>query len=291
VARRISTADRFARTDAATAHEPDFDWSWTEEGPAWVAPAVDTRRPSIARIYDYVLGGKDHHAIDRETADRLAEIVPDVADVARANRAFVLRAVTDMAEAGIRQFLDLGCGLPGSPAVHEVARQVLPDARVVYVDLDPVVVAHARAVLDGQPGLYAVHHDLRDPSRVLRDRGLQTVLSSSEPTGLILGSVLHFVDLAIGPQVVGHYVHRMATGSRVAFSVGTRDGVNDMVAREVEQVLRAAHAPIALRTLAQVEELVDGLQLLDPGITDVTCWRNDGVPGALRLHAGVGIKI
>jgi hypothetical protein len=277
-------------TEAMIDPEPDFDWSWTEDGPAWVAPTIDTTAPSIARMYDYALGGKDNYAIDRAAADRLSAVAPDVAELARANRAFVVRAVTIMAEAGVDQYLDLGCGLLTYPTVHEAARTIVPDARVVYVDHDPIVVAHARAALDGQPGLNAVHHDLREPSRVLRDPGTRALLRSEEPLGLIMGSVLHFVDLGIGAQVVGHYLDKLAPGSHAAFSLAARDGVPTEVARDVEMVLRSASAPLAFRTTAQVEELIDGLELLDPGIVDVTQWRSNGTPGVLRMHAGVAVK-
>jgi O-methyltransferase involved in polyketide biosynthesis len=270
--------------------EPDFDWSWTEDAPAWVAPTIDTSAPSIARIYDYALGGKDHHAIDRATGDRLLAIAPEIAELARANRDFVVRAVTVMAEAGIDQFLDLGCGLPAEPSVHEVARSIVPGARVVYVDHDPIVIAHARAMLDGQPGLAAVHHDIREPLRVLREPAVRELLDLEQPLAVIMGSVLHFVDLSIGAQVVGHYVSKLARGSQVAFSLAARDGVPAEVTREVELVLRSASAPVAFRTRAQVEELMDGLDILPPGIVDVTRWRAYGTPGRLRMHTGVAVK-
>lgn len=272
------------------AREPDFDWSWAEDSPTWVSAPVDTKHPSIARCYDYALGGKDNYEIDRELTQRLDEVVPGVGALARSNRDFVLRAVRVMAEAGTRQFLDLGCGLPTDPAVHEVARDIHPDARGAYIDQDPIVLAHARAVLDGQPGLYAALHDLREPTRVLSDPGLQKVVRLEEPIGLIMGAVLHFVDLSIGVQVVGHYLSKVAPGSHVAFSVATSEGVSREVAHAVERLLRAASAPVAFRTTAQVEELFDGLELLPPGLTDVTRWRADGEPGAMRLHAGVGVK-
>jgi hypothetical protein len=295
VTRHVPTAAGTSTTGTATADdpaapEPDFDWSWTEDGPAWVAPTIDTTAPSIARMYDYALGGKDNYAIDRIAADRLTVTAPDIADTARANREFVVRAVTLMAEAGVSQYLDLGCGLLTYPTVHEVARSIVPDARVAYVDHDPIVVAHARAVLDGQTGLHAVHHDLREPSRVLRDPGVHALLRLEEPLGLIMGSVLHFVDLGIGAQVVGHYLDKLAPGSFVALSLAARDGVPPEITRDVELVLRSASAPLAFRTRAQVEELIDGLELLDPGITDVTGWRSNGTPGVLRMHAGVAVK-
>jgi hypothetical protein len=270
--------------------EPDFDWSWAEDSPTWVSPAVDTKTPSIARIYNYALGGKDHYIVDREVADHLFDAVPGSAHLAQANRAFVIRAVEVMAQAGIRQFLDLGCGIPTGPAIHEVARSITQGVRVAYIDHDPIVLAHMRAALDGQTGLHAALHDLREPPRVLYDRGVRQVIRLEEPIGLVMGAVLHFVDLAIGAQVMSHYLNKIAPGSYVALSTGTQDKVAPEAAQNAEQILRTISAPIFFRTAAQVEELVDGLELLPPGITDVTRWRTDSVPGTLRLHAGVAVK-
>lgn len=276
--------------DVSAVREPDFDWSWAEDGLAWVSPAVDTRRPSIARFYDFALGGKDNYGIDRELAQRVYEVVPDAGAMARSNRGFVLRAIRVMAEAGIRQFLDLGCGIPSEPTVHEIARDIHPDARVVYIDHDPIVLAQSRALLDGQSGLYAALHDLREPARVLADPALREIIRLDEPVGLVLGSVLHFVDLSIGVQVVSHYISKIAPGSHVAFSVATNDGASREVTQTVEQIFRSVSSPIAFRTTAQIDELMDGLELLPPGLTDVTRWRADGDPGTLRLHAGVAFK-
>jgi hypothetical protein len=270
--------------------EPDFDWSWAEDGPAWVSPAVDGLRPSIARCYDAVLGGKDNYEIDREVVARLCAIVPDAAQTARANRAFVLRAVRVMAQAGIRQFLDLGCGIPNGAAVHEIARKIVPDARVAYVDHDPIVLAHVRATLGGQPGLYAALHDLRDATRVLDDPALRDVVRLEEPVGIVLGAVLDHVDVSLAVQVVDHYLSRLVPGSHVAVSVGAAEGTTPQAARALDVVLQPVTGHVVLRTTAQVEELLDGLDLLPPGIVDVTRWRANGVPGSIRMHAAVGVK-
>ncbi|MDQ1286613.1 MAG: hypothetical protein QG622_178 [Actinomycetota bacterium] len=283
------TSARARRTvpETTAEPEPDFDWSWAEEGPAWIAPTVNTSVPSIARIYDHLLGGKDNYAIDRETTSLIRQIVPDLEALARANRDFVIRAVTVMAEAGVRQFMDLGCGIPSSPAVHEIARSIVPDAAVAYVDNDPIVVAQARAVLDGQPGLGAFLHDIREPSRVFRDTRMLELIDLGRPIGLVMTGVLNFVDLSIGPQVVGRYVDRMASGSHIAFTTTAIEHLPTGTVRQFDQLMRTAGNPIAFRTRAQVEELIDGLRLLPPGITDVSCWRTDGRPGTLRIHAGM----
>lgn len=288
MARRFSAGSRSALRWAQL--EPDFDWSWAEDGSAWVSPAVDTNRPSIARYYDFALGGKDNYEIDRELGARLTEIVPDAYETSRANRRFVMRAVRLMARAGVRQFLDLGCGIPTGTAVHEAVREIVPDARVAYVDNDPIVVAHVRASLDGQSGLYAALNDLRDPNRVLGDPKLRAVIRLDEPLGLVLGAVLDHVDSSLGVQVVNHYVNRLATGSHVAVSVGGAEGLAPEVLRALEHVLQDVAGPVVLRTRAQVEELLDGLDLLPPGIADVSRWQADGTPGSVLVHAAVGVK-
>jgi hypothetical protein len=271
--------------------EPDFDWSWAEEDDSsWVPPSIDTTRPSVARMYDYSLGGKDNFAVDREAAHRAWEVMPDGPDLARYNRTFLTTAVRLMAQAGVRQFLDLGTGIPTSPSVHEVAREVIPDARVVYVDNDPIVLAHSRALLDGDPHAASLMFDLREPANVLRDRTLRSMIDLEQPVGLLMIAALHFVDLSIGVQVVRHYLERIAGGSYLAFSVATLDGVEPSVTRRLEEIYRNSSAPMTFRTLAQVEELIDGIELLEPGITDVSRWRNDGDLLTMRMHAGVGLR-
>jgi S-adenosyl methyltransferase len=161
---------------------------------AAMTSGLDATVPNMARVYDYWLGGKDHFPADRAEADLLLSLYPPLRDLVRENRAFVTRAVAWAAEQGISQFLDLGAGLPASPAVHQAARAVLPAARVAYVDTDPVVLAHARALLATSDGVTAVAADLRDPAAVLADKELRTVIDPDQPAGVILGAVLHFLD-------------------------------------------------------------------------------------------------
>jgi hypothetical protein len=270
--------------------EPDFDWSWAEDDDAdWVPPAIDDSRASVARMYDYSLGGKDNFEVDREAARQAWEVMPDGPQLALANRAFLADAVRRMTRAGIDQFLDLGTGIPTSPSVHEVARAAIPDAHVVYVDNDPVVLTHSRAMLHGIDGVVSIMRDLREPAAVLGDPALRRTLDLSRPVGLLLIAVLHFVDQSIGAQVVRHYLDKLAPGSYVAFSVATVDGVPREVTRRLEEIYQHATAPIIFRTRAQVEELVDGLDLLEPGITDVTRWGDQHRPLTMRMHAGVGV--
>jgi S-adenosyl methyltransferase len=272
--------------------EPDYDWSWAEnDDDGWVPPAVDATRPSPARIYDYCLGGKDNFEVDREAAERCLQVVPDGRAVAQANRRFLRSAVTRMARAGIHQFLDLGTGIPTSPSVHQVARRVVPDARVVYVDHDPIVLAHSRALLDGTDGVTALLLDLREPSSVVGDPRLRATLALDQPVGLLLVGVLHFVETTLAPQVVRGYLERLAPGSQVAVSVASRDGAPSPVTRRLEEVYRQTATPLMFRTRAQTEELIDGLDLLDPGIVDVSQWDAPGAPPlGLRVYAGIAAK-
>lgn len=271
--------------------DTEFDWSWAEdEGSGWVPPPVDTTKPNAARMYDYALGGKDHFAIDREAAHRAYRVMPDGPALARANRNFLVQAVQVMARAGIRQFIDLGTGIPTSPTVHGVAREIIPEAHVVYVDNDPIVLAHSRALIDQQDGVVTIMRDLRDPARLLGDQQLRATVNLDKPVGLLLVAVMHFVEISIAPEVVRCYVEKLAPGSHFGFSVATREGVDAEVTRQVEMVYRATQSPIVFRTRAQIEELTDGLDLLEPGLTEVTRWRANDTPGKMHMLAGVGVK-
>jgi hypothetical protein len=272
--------------------DPDFDWGWAEDddGNHWVPPAIDTTRPSAARMYDYALGGKDNFAVDREAAERTYQVMPDGPALARTNRDFLARAVRMMSESGIRQFIDLGTGIPTSPSVHEIAREADPAAHVVYVDNDPIVLAHNRAILDRADGVITILRDLREPARVLADSELTATVNLDEPVGLLMIAVLHFVDLTVAPEVVQHYLSRLAPGSQVAFSVGTREGVPPEVTAHVEKVYTTTQSPIVFRTRAQVEQLFDGLDLVEPGLSEITQWRADGTPLTMRMLAGLGVK-
>jgi hypothetical protein len=266
--------------------ERDDDWAWVEEETRdWVPPVIDATRPSVARIYDYLIGGKDHFAVDRQAAATLEQVIPGAAEVARANRAFLVRTVQEMAAAGIDQFLDLGSGIPTSPNVHEVARAVRPKARAVYVDNDPVVLAHNRALLATDPRIVTVPHDLRDPAAVLADPRVRGVLDLDRPVGLLLIAVLHFVDLSLAPLIVSRYAQELPPGSRVAISAVCRDGMDPDAIRQAEEVYARSSAPVVSRTQVQIEQLFDGLRLLPPGVVDI--YRSVGGGGVM---GGVAIR-
>ena len=161
---------------------PEVDWAWTDDDSSWIPPEIDLERPSPARMYDFALGGKDNFDVDRAAVAQVAQVIPEFREVALANRGFLIRAVDTMARLGIDQFIDVGTGIPTSPNVHEVAQQIHPDARVVYVDNDPIVLAHARALLtsSAQGATAYIDADLRDPERILRHPDL---LRTIDPSG------------------------------------------------------------------------------------------------------------
>jgi S-adenosyl methyltransferase len=240
------------------------DWSWVADDD-WVPPPVDTSRPSIARIYDYGLGGKDNYPVDREVADRVLAVNPDGRAIARANRRFLVEAVQSMAEAGIRQFVDLGTGIPTSPNVHETAWAVRPDAAIVYVDNDPIVLAHNRALLRAERRVAVLAHDLRDPAAVMDDSRLRSLLDLSQPVGILMVAVLHFVDVASGPRLVSRYLLDLPSGSQLAISAATSHGLDPaLVARIVAAYGTDAAASLVYRTRAEIQALFDPLEMVSP---------------------------
>jgi S-adenosyl methyltransferase len=261
------------------------DWSWVYESDDWVPPVIDPDVPSVARMYDYYLGGKDNYPVDREAAEAVLAVLPDGRDGARANRAFLLDTVRSMAEAGIRQFIDLGTGIPTSPNVHEIVRQVQPGAAVLYVDNDPIVLAHNRVLLREDDRIVTIARDLRQPESVLTDPKARALLDFSEPVGLLMVAVLHFVDLSAAPAIVSRYLRELAPGSRLAISAACRDGIDPGILQRLEAVYQASSSPIIYRTRAQIEELFGDLELLPPGLRDLyVCTSARGLGGVAIKH-------
>ncbi|HUZ35618.1 MAG TPA: SAM-dependent methyltransferase [Streptosporangiaceae bacterium] len=250
--------------------------------------------PNIARIYDYWLDGKDHFAADRDAADDVLAEFPEVTQVARANRAFVARAVRHVAAQGVTQFIDVGVGLPTSPNVHEIARHANPAACTAYVDNDPVVLAHARALLADGPGVAVVAGDLRRPAPILADATLRALIDFRRPICVLLASVLHFLDLAEASTAVAAFTAFMAPGSYLVLSCGTSTGTDPALIKR----LRAAYAstaPISDPTAHQVADWFTGLDLEPPGVMAVWDWRPDEpwcwlTPPAARIIGGVARK-
>ena len=266
----------------------DVDWTWTNDDSSWIPPEIDTEHPSPARMYDYSLGGKDNFEVDRAAVERVGEIVPEFRSVAVANRGFLVRAVDVLARQGIDQFIDLGTGIPTSPNVHEVAQQIHPGARVVYVDNDPIVMAHNRALRARRPGVLTLQADMRQPKTIMEDEQVLQHLDFDRPIGLLFVAVLHFVRRELAVEVVNQFRRSLPAGSYIGISTASADGMDPALIERLEQVYSQSPAPMVLRTSDQVEQLFEGVDLVDPGITDVTQWRNDGTPLPIRILSGVG---
>jgi SAM-dependent methyltransferase len=249
---------------------------------------IDTGTPNVARIYDYLLGGKDNFAADRDAAKRLIAAIPDAAEIARDNRSFLGRVVRYLViEGGIRQFLDLGAGLPTQANVHELAQGVAPQARVVYVDNDPVVASHGRALLADGDEVGMVHGDLRDPAGILRHPDVVGLLDLTQPVAVLCTSTLHFIaDEAEPHAIIAAYRDRMAPGSYLAITHGTREedprGEGDRAA----DVYRQASSRLHVRPLPEVLRFFDGFELIEPGLSWITEWRPEpGTRPVGRQHS------
>jgi hypothetical protein len=253
-------------------------------------PGFDPSVPSPARMYDYYLGGKDNFPADREAAERALSVVPFGREVARANRQFLVRAVTFMARGGISQFIDLGTGLPTRPNVHEVARSVNPDARVLYVDNDPMVCSHARALLATNDGVAATRGDIRRPQAILDDPVTRTLIDFTRPVGVLFVAVLHFLTEDVQPlEQVAAFRWRMASGSMLTVSHITSDGTPPKVQAAIQDVYAEASAPAVFRTRQEIESFFGGLDLVKPGLVEVGAWRSlrRSPPAPLRFVGGV----
>ena len=252
---------------------------------------LQTDRPHPARIYDYWLGGKDNYLPDQEAAEHAIAVSPDIPAAARENRAFLRRAVRLAAEAGIRQFVDVGAGLPSRGNVHEVARAVVPDARVVYVDNDPIVLTHGRALLADNRTATVIDGDVRRLGDVFDHPELRALIDFSEPVAVLLLAVLHFVTDEEAAAAVRTVLEHAAPGSRLLLSHSTAEG-NPERADEVALTWQNTRSGITLRGRAQVEELFAGWDLMEPGVEFVPLWRPDGpTEGTTRwMYAGVGRK-
>jgi O-methyltransferase involved in polyketide biosynthesis len=253
---------------------------------------IDKSKPNIARVYDYWLGGKDNFAADRELAERLAAMWPPWVDACRDNRRFVCRAITWAAQRGITQYLDLGAGLPTRPSVHETAHAVDERARVAYVDNDPVVVLHARALMASSGSVTAAEADLADAAGVLAAPEVGAVIDLSEPVCVIFAMVLHFFDADTARAIAANYVKRIAPGSVVVISCSRIDD------DELLEVVRRDYSPgpVPNHSGETMLSFFEGLDVVAPGLALADAWRG-GVPqvpntppGPAYVHGAVGVK-
>lgn len=259
------------------------------------APAgVNVDVPNVARIYDYWLGGKDNFRADREAAERILALAPDVAQSARSNRAFLGRAVRYLAESGVRQFLDIGTGLPTQGNVHEVAQAVRPDARVVYVDYDPVVCVHARALLGGADNVAVVQADMRDAEQILEHPDTRRLLNFDEPVAVLLIAMLMYVSAEDDPYaIVGKLRDAVVPGSYLAISHVSGHGRPPEVLRQATEIYKRSSSPMYPRSMDEIMRMFDGFDLVEPGLVFAPEWRPDESAGRREdswMLAGVGRK-
>ncbi|MFF3569623.1 SAM-dependent methyltransferase [Nocardia jiangxiensis] len=238
-----------------------------------------------AKVYDYLLGGKDNREIDRDMADEMLSHAPELKTLAWFTRSFMLKAVEMAAAAGIRQFVDLGSGIPSSPNVHEVARKIEPSARVVYVDYDPVVHAHCDALLAKPRDVTALLGDIRRPDDVIDQLKNHTLIDFNEPVAITLIGVLHYVmDSEHPAEIVAAFRDQLAPGSYLAIGHGSLDSDPEIL--EVLTGTNDSSAQVAFRSTAQTEAFFAGFELLEPGVVPVQQWLHPDLPETRMVMLG-----
>ncbi|MFB7464845.1 SAM-dependent methyltransferase [Streptomyces sp. NPDC056224] len=274
------------------------------ERPAWAPPGIDISVPSVSRIYDYYLGGSHNFEVDRQAARRAMEFMPGLPKIMQANRAFMRRAVRHAVAEGVTQFLDIGSGIPTFGNVHEIAQAASPEAQVVYVDHDPVAVAHSRAVLDGDDRSAVVAADLRKPRDILAAPEVGRLLDFDRPVAVLLVAVLHFLEDADDPYAaVAELRDALAPGSLLVLTHASFEGIplTEEVASGAVGVYRDIRNPLVMRSGEQIRRFFDGFELLEPGLVSMPEWRPDGPeagddgeaqedPYAFSGFSGVGRK-
>jgi len=253
--------------------------------PGWVPPGIDIGKANVARVYDWWLGGDHNFRADQDAARAMIAVEPNARAIARANRAFLGRAVRFLAaEAGIRQFLDIGSGIPTQDNVHQVAQGAAPGRRVVYVDADDVAVAHSKLILDGSADAAVIQADLRDPARILADPETQLLLDFTEPIALLLVAVLHFLADADQPeQIVATLRDALPAGSYLVVSHACSDPRPDLLSALETAYKNKVSARGRARTSAEITRFFDGFTLIDPGLVWASQWR-PGQPDDVPEH-------
>ncbi|XVV00573.1 SAM-dependent methyltransferase [Actinosynnema sp. CA-248983] len=265
----------------------------------WVPDSVDTSVPSMARTYDYMLGGAHNFAVDRQVGDQIEQVMPGLRTAARVNRAFLARAVRFMMDRGIRQFLDIGSGIPTVANVHEVAQSADPECRVVYVDRDPIAVAHSELMLSANDRAAIVKADLRDPDTILDHPETRRLLDFDQPIGLLMLLVLHWVPDDADPlRLMARYRDALPSGSHLAISHVSADH-QDASLDAATDVIKRSKSPdqVNERTHAQITELFGDFTLLEPGLVGCGEWRPHSVGDIseaphmnMLVYAGVAAK-
>ncbi|CAM5578537.1 SAM-dependent methyltransferase [Streptomyces aurantiogriseus] len=266
------------------------------ERPAWAPRSIDISVPSVSRIYDYYLGGSHNFEVDRQAARRAMEFMPGLPKIMQANRAFMRRAVRYAVGEGITQFLDIGSGIPTYGNVHEVAQAASPGARVVYVDHDPVAVAHSQAVLEGNADADVVAADLRKPQEILTSRQVEQLLDLDRPVVLLLVAILHFVEDADDPYTaVAELSAALAPGSLLVLTHASYEGIPlpPERAEGAVDVYKDIRNPLIMRSRDEIARFFEGYDMVEPGLVPMPLWRpetapEDEDPYAFSGFAGVG---
>jgi O-methyltransferase involved in polyketide biosynthesis len=260
--------------------------------PDTTSAPIDSSRPQVARMYDYYLGGKDNFAVDRKAVEAVEAAMPEVRQLARENRAFLRRAVRYMAAQGIRQFVDIGAGLPTAGNTHEVAQQAAPEARVVYVDNDPIVLTHGRALLAENGNTTVVTADMRHPAEVIGNDDVRSLIDFGQPVGILLIAMTHFLTAEEREPVMATLREALVPGSFLALTHVTRDDHPAEAVAGVEAIYATTPTPIFFRTHEEISRFFDGFAIVEPGLVTVDAWRPDPAdpaPEATRwLHGAVG---
>jgi SAM-dependent methyltransferase len=267
----------------------------TYGGPRWKPDDIDPERPSTARIYDYWLGGAYNFEVDRQVAEQVLATYPEMQKGVYTNRAFLRRAVQFMVDAGIRQFLDIGSGIPTVGHVHDIAQGAAPESRVAFVDIDPVAVAHSRDILRGNDRTAVIKEDVRRPQAITDHPDLRGLLDFDQPIGMLVVALFHFISDADDPAgIIAQLTAPLASGSYLAISHVTADG-QDMT--EGQQIAQSAGIELSPRNRRTVEALFDGFELVEPGLVWAPQWRPESPndlyldePSRSGVYAGVGRK-
>jgi len=261
----------------------------------WLPTVIDTKTPHIARVYDYFLGGTDNFPADREAAARILKGNPGMRDTCREQREFLRRAVRHVTSLGIRQFIDIGTGLPTAENTHEVAQAIAPETRVAYIDNDPIVMAHARVLMaDRHHGRTVfIHADARDPEVLLADPALVDLIDFEEPVAVLLVGLLHFLlDHEQPGAIIKALLDAVPSGSYLVISHGTADFAPD-IGKATQAAYQSSSMPCRVRTSDEVMELISGVELVDPGLVLLAEWHPEGeVPEDRQriTYAAVGRK-
>lgn len=270
------------------------------ERPAWAPQSIDISVPSVSRMYDFYLGGSHNFEVDREAARKAMEFMPGLPKIMQANRAFMRRAVRYAVSEGITQFLDIGSGIPTFGNVHEVAQAADPEARVAYVDHDPVAVAHSRAVLEGNDRALIAAADLRRPQEIVKSPAIIELLDLDRPVALLLVAVLHFIEDSDDPHAaVAELREALAPGSLIVVTHASYEGIplTQEEAGGAVGVYKNIRNPLVMRTREEVARFFEGYEMVEPGLVSMPNWRpdtpravEDEDPFAFSGFAGVGRK-